>query len=162
MADEEKRDEASGASQDTDESPAVDRDATQASGPEVRAHAVASPEGEQSPADADRSAKGLPEEPTRAPLHGAPREAEPSGTGPGGTVRGGYGVGATGPGGETDVRGPSDTGAAGGGQSPAAAQRRADEDAQDAFAEKPHLFVAGAFVGGLLVAQVLKRLGGGE
>ena len=157
MADDDKRDDDAGSQQDTNESPALDRDATQ-----VGARAVASPEGEQSPADADRSAKGLPEDPERAPLHGAPREVEPSGTGPGGTVRGGYGVGATGPGGDTDVRGPSDTGTAGGGQSPAAAQRSADEDAQDAFAEKPHLYVAGAFVGGLLVAQVLKRLGGGD
>jgi len=143
--------------QDTDERPAVDRDATQ-----VGARAVGSPEGEQSPADADRAAQGLPQEPEHAPLHGAPRDDEPSGTGPGGTVRGGYGVGATGPGGGTDVRGPSETGSAGGGQSPAAAQRRADEDAHDAFAEKPHLYVAGAFVGGLVVAQILKRLGGDD
>jgi hypothetical protein len=60
------------------------------------------------------------------------------------------------------VRGPSDTGSTGGGQSPAQAQRRADEGAQDAFSEKPHLYVAGAFVGGLVVAQILKRLGGGD
>jgi hypothetical protein len=41
------------------------------------------------------------------------------------------------------------------------AQRRADES-QDAFAEKPHLYVAGAFVGGLVFAQILKRLGGDD
>lgn len=156
MADDEQRDE-KGSGQDTDESPAVDRDATQ-----VGARTVESPEGEQSPADADRAAKGLPEEPARAPLHGAPPESGPSGTGPGGTVRGGYGAGATGPGGETDVRGPSETGDAGGGRSPAEAQRRADDGADDAFSEQPHLFVAGAFAGGFVLAQILKRLGGDD
>jgi hypothetical protein len=94
-------------------------------------------------------------------LRGSGPDDVPDGTGPGGAVRGGYGLGATGPSGRDDVRGPSDTGGgAGGGQSPAAAQRRAEES-QDAFAEKPHLYVAGAFVGGLVVAQILKRLGGG-
>jgi hypothetical protein len=29
----------------------------------------------------------------------------------------------------------------------------------DAFAERPELFVGGAFVGGLVLAMVLKRLG---
>ena len=129
---------------------------------QVGAPTVASPEGEQSPADAQRAGEGLPQDPistaATAPAATAAPET-PEGTGPGGSVRGGYGVGATGPGGE--VRGPSDTGPAGGGQSPADAQRRADEDG-DAFAEKPHLFVAGAFVGGLVVAQILKRLGGGD
>jgi hypothetical protein len=153
MADQDQPDKG----QDTDESPAIDRDATQ-----VGAQQIASSEGEQSPADADRAAQGLPQEPSHAPLHGAPREGQPTGTGPGGEVRGGYGVGATGPSGDTDVRGPSDTGGAGGGQSPAAAQRRADEEATDAFAEKPHLYVAGAFVGGLVLAQILKRLGGDD
>ena len=153
MADDKQADKG----QDTDETPAVDRDATQ-----VGAPVVASPEGEQSPADADRAAQGLPAQPERAPLHGAPSGTEPTGTGPGGEVRGGYGVGATGAEGGTDVRGPSDTGSAGGGQSPAAAQRHADEEAQDAFSEKPHLYVAGAFVGGLVVAQILKRLGGDD
>ena len=152
MADDKQADKG----QDTDETPAVDRDATK-----VGAPVVASPEGEQSPADADRAAQGLPEQPERATLHGAPRDDEPTGTGPGGTVRGGYGVGATGPEGGTDVRGPSDTGSTGGGQSPAQAQRRAEES-QDAFAEKPHLYVAGAFVGGLVVAQIPKRLGGDD
>jgi hypothetical protein len=128
----------------------------------VGARAVGSSEGEQSPADAQRAGEGRPEEPGHAPLQGAPGDSGPSGTGPGGTVRGGYGVGATGQGGDTAVRGPSDTGSAGGGQSPAAAQRRADEAADDAFAQKPHLFVAGAFVGGLVVAQILKRLGGDD
>jgi hypothetical protein len=56
---------------------------------------------------------------------------------------------------------PASTGAAGGGQSPLDAQRRAEES-HDAFDEKPHLFVAGAFVGGLVFAQLLKRLGGGD
>jgi hypothetical protein len=41
------------------------------------------------------------------------------------------------------------------------AQRRADA-AEDAFAEKPHLYVAGAFLGGLVLAQILKRLGGDD
>jgi hypothetical protein len=86
----------------------------------------------------------------------------PEGTGPGGSVRGGYGVGATGQAGGGDVRGPSDTGSAGGGQSPAEAQRRGDDAAHDAFAEQPHLYVAGAFFGGLVVAQILKRLGGDD
>jgi hypothetical protein len=48
-----------------------------------------------------------------------------------------------------------------GGQSPLDAQRRAEEP-QDAYSERPHLYVAGAFVGGLVFAQVLKRLGGGD
>ena len=52
------------------------------------------------------------------------------------------------------------TGGGGGGQSPIDAQRRAEGG--DAFAEKPHLYVAGAFVGGLVVAQILKRLGGDD
>ncbi len=86
---------------------------------------------------------------------------QPEGTGPGGEVRGGYGLGATGPEGRDDVRGPSDTGSAGGGQSPMAAQRRAEQN-RDAFAEKPHLYVAGAFFGGLVFAQILKRLGGDD
>jgi hypothetical protein len=46
-------------------------------------------------------------------------------------------------------------------QSPLNAQRRAEEQ-QDPFAERPHLYVAGAFVGGLVFAQILKRLGGGD
>jgi hypothetical protein len=47
------------------------------------------------------------------------------------------------------------------GQSPLAAQRRAEE-AHDAYSERPHVFVAAAFAGGLLAAQLLKRLGGGD
>jgi hypothetical protein len=47
------------------------------------------------------------------------------------------------------------------GPSPAEAQRRADE-AKAAYAEKPHLFVAAAFAGGFLAAQLLKHLGGGD
>jgi hypothetical protein len=129
----------------------------------VGARAIGSPEGEQSPADAQRAGEGRPEDPissaAQSPTGGGDT---PEGTGPGGSVRGGYGVGATGPEGGSDVRGPSDTGSAGGGQSPAAAQRRGDESAQDAFAEKPHLYVAGAFVGGLVLAQILKRLGGDD
>jgi hypothetical protein len=84
----------------------------------------------------------------------------PEGTGPGGSIRGGYGLGATGPEGDRDVRGPADTGTGGaaGGVSPLEAQRRG-EDAQDDFAQRPHLYVAGAFLGGLVVAQLLKRMG---
>jgi hypothetical protein len=52
-------------------------------------------------------------------------------------------------------------GDAGGGQSPLDAQRRAEES-QDAYTQNPHVFVAGAFVGGLVLAQVLKRFGGGD
>ena len=48
-----------------------------------------------------------------------------------------------------------------GGQSPLDAQRRGEES-QDPYDERPHLFVAGAFVGGLLFAQVLKRFGGDD
>jgi hypothetical protein len=47
------------------------------------------------------------------------------------------------------------------GQSPLDAQRRAEES-HDPYSERPHLFVAGAFVGGLLFAQVLKRFGRGD
>src|SRR4051794_26075232 len=106
---------------DTSESPALGSAETK-----VGARAIGSPEGEQSPADAQRAAEGLPEEPqsaaVRAPAPAAGDDT-PHGTGPGGEVRGGYGLGATGPEGGRDVRGPSDTGAAAGGQSPAAAQR---------------------------------------
>jgi hypothetical protein len=153
MADEEKTD-------DTQETQ-VGRTAQET---QVGARTIASPEGEQSPADAQRSAEGRPEEPlgsaATTPAATAGQDT-PEGTGPGGSVRGGYGVGATGPEGGRDVRGPSDTGSAGGGQSPMDAQRRADEST-DAFADKPHLYVAGAFVGGLIFAQILKRLGGDD
>jgi hypothetical protein len=146
------------ADEDTDESQAVDAGETK-----VGARAIGSPEGEQSPADAQRGAEGRPEDPISAAAQSPTAgEGTPEGTGAGGSVRGGYGVGATGPDGGRDVRGPSDTGSAGGGQSPAAAQRRGEEAAQDAFAEKPHRYVAGAFVGGLVLAQVLKRLGGDD
>jgi hypothetical protein len=137
---------------DTDESPAV-------GAPET-----SSPEGEQSPAEAQRKAEGEPGAPRATAVSNTVPDSRdtPEGTGPGGEVRGGYGLGATGPAGRDDVRGPSDTGTGGsGGQSPAAAQRRAEEQ-RDAFAEKPHLYVAGAFVGGLIFAQILKQLGGGD
>jgi len=42
------------------------------------------------------------------------------------------------------------------GPSPAAAQAAAD---RDAFAERPELFVGAAFAGGLVLAQILKRVG---
>jgi hypothetical protein len=123
--------------------------------------AAAAKEDEQSPADAQRAGEGRPEEPSGTAVSGGTAgEDKPEGTGPGGAVRGGYGVGATGPEGGKDVRGPSETGGASGGQSPMDAQRAAEGD--DAFADKPHLFVAGAFVGGLVFAQILKRLGGDD
>jgi hypothetical protein len=122
--------------------------------PAVGAPETSSAEGEQSPAEAQRAGEGQPAEPRATAVHQTVSGDTPEGTGPGGEVRGGYGVGATGPGGRDDVRGPADTGGAGGGTSPLEAQRRAE---QDAFAEKPHLFVAGAFVGGLIFAQILKR-----
>ena len=34
------------------------------------------------------------------------------------------------------------------------------ESVLDDYAEKPHLYVAGAFVGGFLFARILKRFGG--
>jgi hypothetical protein len=129
--------------------------------PAVGAPETSSPEGERSPAEAQRKGEGEPGEPRATAVHQTVPDETPEGTGAGGSVRGGYGLGATGPEGRDDVRGPSDTGGAGGGQSPLDAQRRGDE-AQDAFAEKPHLFVAGAFVGGLVFAQILKRMGGDD
>jgi hypothetical protein len=48
-----------------------------------------------------------------------------------------------------------------GGQSPLDAQRRG-EQAHDAYEERPHVFVAAAFAGGFLAAQLLKHLGGGD
>src|SRR5215213_2616896 len=54
---------------------------------------------------------------------------------------------------------PSDEGRAGG-SSPAEADRIAS-DQEDSFAEKPHVYVLGAFVGAFVVAQVLKRITGG-
>jgi hypothetical protein len=54
------------------------------------------------------------------------------------------------------------TWAPGGGESPAEAQERGDAAAGDAFSDRPHIWVAGAFVGGFVFAQVLKRLGGGD
>ena len=44
-----------------------------------------------------------------------------------------------------------------GGQSPADAHAAAGGD--DPFATKPELYVGGAFVGGLVLAQILRRLG---
>jgi hypothetical protein len=134
---------------DTDESPAVGAPDT------------SSPEGERSPAEAQRIGEGEPGEPHGTAVHATAPDDKPEGTGPGGSVRGGYGLGATGSEGRSDVRGPSDTGGGSGGQSPMDAHRRAAES-QDAFAEKPHLYVAGAFVGGLVFAQILKRLGGDD
>jgi hypothetical protein len=46
-----------------------------------------------------------------------------------------------------------------GGSSPAEADRIA-ADRHDPFAEKPHLYAAGAFAGAFVVAQVLKALFG--
>ena len=131
--------------------------------PAVGAPATSSPEGEQSPAEAQRAAEGESGAPHATSVSNTVPDSgdQPEGTGPGGAVRGGYGLGATGPEGRDDVRGPSDTGSAGGGQSPAAAQRRAEQN-RDAFADKPHLYVAGAFLGGLVFAQILKRLGGDD
>jgi hypothetical protein len=136
-------------------------DADTSESPAVGAPATSSAEGEQSPAEAQRAGEGESGAPHGASARGSGPDDVPEGTGPGGSVRGGYGLGATGPGGGDDVRGPAQTGSAGGGQSPLDAQRRADQN-QDAFAEKPHLYVAGAFLGGLVFAQVLKRLGGGD
>jgi hypothetical protein len=129
--------------------------------PAVGAPDTSSPEGEQSPAEAQRAAEGEPAAPHATAVRNTVPDSgdTPEGTGPGGAVRGGYGLGATGAEGRSDVRGPADTGGAAGGQSPMDAQRRADQG-EDAFAEKPHLYVAGAFVGGLVLAQILKRLGG--
>ena len=55
---------------------------------------------------------------------------------------------------------PSTTGE-GGGTSPAEADRIA-ADQHDAFAEKPHLYALGAFAGAFVVAQILKRITGGD
>ena len=136
---------------DTDESPAVGAPAT------------SSPEGERSPAEAQRIAQGESGAPHATSVSNTVPSSgdKPEGTGPSGSVRGGYGLGATGQEGRSDVRGPSDTGTGSGGQSPMDAHRRAAEQ-HDAFAEKPHLYVAGAFVGGLVFAQILKRLGGDD
>jgi hypothetical protein len=49
-----------------------------------------------------------------------------------------------------------------GGESPAVAQERGTEAASDPFNDRPHVWVAGAFVGGLVFAQVRKRLGGSD
>jgi hypothetical protein len=45
----------------------------------------------------------------------------------------------------------------GGGTSPAEADRISADQA-DSFAQKPHVYVAGAFVGAFVFAQVLKRI----
>jgi hypothetical protein len=47
------------------------------------------------------------------------------------------------------------------GTSPAAADRQAAE-AQDEFAAKPELFVAGAFVGAFIIGKLLKKLTGSD
>jgi hypothetical protein len=49
-----------------------------------------------------------------------------------------------------------------GGESPAVAQERGAEAASDPFNDRPHVWVGAAFVGGLVFAQVLKKLGGGD
>jgi hypothetical protein len=51
---------------------------------------------------------------------------------------------------------PVDPGQAGRGQSPLDA---AAAENGDVFSERPELFVAGAFVGGFALAQILKRIG---
>jgi hypothetical protein len=71
-----------------------------------------------------------------------PTEARPSGDAPSTTPP------------PTPTRGGS-----GGGTSPAAADRHAAEDT-DAFAQRPELFVAGAFVGGVVLAKVLGAIFG--
>ena len=48
-----------------------------------------------------------------------------------------------------------------GGTSPAEADRIA-ADEPDPFAEKPQLYIAGAFVGAFVFAQILKRITGGD
>jgi hypothetical protein len=48
-----------------------------------------------------------------------------------------------------------------GGESPAEADRIA-ADQPDPFAEKPLVYVGGAFVGAFVLAQILKRLTGGD
>jgi hypothetical protein len=48
-------------------------------------------------------------------------------------------------------------------ESPLEAQQRGEQAAHDdPFNDKPHLFVAGAFAGGFLFAQLLKHFGGGD
>jgi hypothetical protein len=49
-----------------------------------------------------------------------------------------------------------------GGESPAEAQARGDDAASDPFNDRPHVWVAGAFVGGIVFAKLLKRLGRGD
>ena len=46
------------------------------------------------------------------------------------------------------------------GTSPAAADRQAGED-KSAFAEKPEVYIGGAFVGAFVFAKLLKKLTGG-
>ena len=55
---------------------------------------------------------------------------------------------------------PSDEGKQGA-SSPAEADRIAS-DQEDAFAEKPHVYVLGAFAGAFVLAQILKRITGGD
>jgi hypothetical protein len=147
--------------QDTSETEAITRAQAEGSSEHAEGAAGPAPTPEEaapgpSPAEAQRLGEGLPPgEGTTSPAPVQPG----TGTGPGGAIRGGQSFGATGQSGE--VRGPQSTGSAGG-QSPAEAQRRGEEQASDAFSERPHVFVAGAFVGGLVLAQILKRLGGGD
>jgi hypothetical protein len=46
-------------------------------------------------------------------------------------------------------------------ESPAEADRMA-ADQEDPFGEKPHLYALGAFAGAFVVAQILKRITGGD
>jgi hypothetical protein len=48
-----------------------------------------------------------------------------------------------------------------GGTSPAEADRIASDE-PDAFAEKPHVYAAGALVGGFVVAKILNALFGSD
>jgi hypothetical protein len=54
---------------------------------------------------------------------------------------------------------PAYGGSSQGGTSPAAADRHAAE-ATDTFSERPELFVAGAFVGGIVLAKVIDAIFG--
>ncbi len=51
--------------------------------------------------------------------------------------------------------------AGGNGQSPLGAQA-AGAAGDDAFAERPELYVGAALLGGLVLAKLLKRMGGGD
>jgi hypothetical protein len=57
---------------------------------------------------------------------------------------------------------PAFEGPSGGGTSPAAADRAAAAGGDDKFAERPELFVAGAFLGAFVLAKLLGRLAGDD